>query len=120
MSYEIDLAREIIEKKETTKTKYIDIQSQDTEFLLYKDDYIEIISAINTKSLHVRIYKPLTSGGSNPIIYVDDEGNCYRNHGERGRFIMYAERLLNKEITIGLYEHNISKQENIDKLFTRI
>lgn len=116
MSYEIQLAREILATKFVQYIPYIHIDSEDTRFVRYKDDYIEIIAGEHTKALHIEIYSPLTTAGSNPIIYVNDEGHCYRNHGERGYFIMYAERLLDKEITIGAYERNIEKQKEIDAL----
>lgn len=114
----IELAKEIIQKKETRKTSYIPIDSEDSEFLKYKDQYVEIIVGVDTKSMHIKLYKPLVSA-NNPIIFVDDKGKCYRSHGARAYFIMYAERLLGKEITIGKYEHNVSKQEEIDKLIMK-
>lgn len=117
MSYEIELAREIITQKETKTTEYIPIISGDNEFLKYKDTYIKVIAGNKTKALLVEIYHPLTTASSNPIIYVDDEGKCYRNHGERAYFIMYAERLLGKALTIGAIEQNKTKQEEIDALF---
>jgi len=116
MSYEIQLAREILATQKVIYTSYIPIDSDDKRFVQYKDDYIKIIAGERTKALHIEIYSPLTTAGSNPIIYVDDEGHCYRNHGERGYFIMYAERLLAKEITIGSYERNVEKQKEIDAL----
>lgn len=114
-NYPIELAREILEKKTVKKTNYIPIQTKDNEIIRYKDDYIEILAGKNTKVLHVTIYKPLAPTGSNPIIYVDDEGKCFRQHGETGYFVMYAERMLDRELTIGLNEHNVEKQKRIDE-----
>lgn len=118
MNYEIQLAREILATQKVIYTSYIPIDSDDKKFVQYKDDYIKIIAGERTEALYVTIYNPLTSADSNPIIYVDDEGDCYRNHGERGYFIMYAERLLDKEITIGAYERNIEVQKKIDALLS--
>jgi hypothetical protein len=114
--YVIQLAREIIESKDTVIIDYTDIQSGDKEFLHYKDNFIEIIAGKNTKSLHIEIYNPLTRD-SNPITYVDDNGKCYRNHGESIYFVLYAERLLNKEITVTLNYLDKDMEEKINSLF---
>ncbi len=115
--YVIELAREIIKTKETTKSSYFELQSKDREFIQYMDKYIKIKIAKNTNALHIRIYAPLTSGESNPITYVNDDGNCYRNHGERISFILYAELLLGKERTMYFADWAKDKEQEIEKLF---
>lgn len=114
---EFVLAKEIIEKLATVKTTYIPLLgSKGKEFVKYEDDYIQIIAGVDTKAMHIEIYKPLTSASSNPIIYVDDEGNSYRNHGERIYFIVYAEALLGKTEITQLYGHGIERAEKIRAL----
>lgn len=110
------LAKEILEKLPTEKTSYIPIRSNGKEFVEYKDDYIKVTGGVDTKALHIEIYNPLTSARSNPIIYVDDEGNCYRNHGERIYFIVYAEKLLQKSEFTPLYGSGVERAEMIRAL----
>ena len=111
--YPMELAREILEKKETKDTNYIPLETKDNELVRYKDEYIEIIAGKNTKVMHITIYQPLAPTGSNPVIYVDDEGRCFREHGETGFFILYAERLLGKEFSIA----HRKTQEKINGFF---
>lgn len=113
---EFVLAREIIDNLATERTTYIPLRSNGREFLKYEDDYIQIIAGIDTKAMHIEINNPLTGASSNPIIYVDDEGNCYRNHGERIYFIVYAEALLGKTDVARLYGHGVERAEQIRAL----
>jgi hypothetical protein len=92
--YEVKLARSILQIKKAVPTRHFPSTSRDSEFIQYADDYIEILAAVNTKALRITIYKPLTTGESNPIIMIDDEGTCYRSHGEVSSFKVYAEKLL--------------------------
>jgi hypothetical protein len=103
---EFVLAHEIIEKLATQTTKYIPIVSKGKNFNKYEDNFIEIIAGIDTQAMHIELKDSLT-GISNPIIYVDDQGKCYRNHGERIYFIVYAERLLEKIETTQVPEDKV-------------
>lgn len=113
---EIRFAREILENLSTKKISNIPIRSNGKEFIEYKDDYIRVVGGVDTQALHVEIYPPLTEARSNPIIYVDDEGKCYRNHGERIHFIVYAEKLLGKIEVTNLYGSGVEKAAKIRSL----
>lgn len=109
-------AKEILELQPTTDTRYIPLRSGGKSFREYKDEYITVIGGVDTQSLYVEIRQPLTEANSNPIIYVDDKGECYRNHGERIYFIIYAEALLKKAEITPLYGHGAAKAEMIRSL----
>jgi hypothetical protein len=94
---ELKLAREILATLPVKSASRIPLKSNAKNFTDYRDDYIHITGAMDSQALHVEVFPPLTEARSNPIIFVDDEGKCYRNHGERGYFILYAEKLLGKQ-----------------------
>lgn len=96
MVYEEELARQVLEKfsSRTVDTCFYPSTSKDQEFVKYEDDQIGIVAAKNTKAMCITIFPPLTDARSNPITFIDDEGRCYRNHGERSSFNLYVENLL--------------------------
>jgi hypothetical protein len=113
MVYEEQLARLILEKFPTEKELYYPSISKDNEFIKYEDSQISIVAAVNTKALCITIYPPLTEAQSNPITFIDDEGKCYRNHGERTSFNLYAENLLGLPRKTFFNEWSKEKEERI-------
>jgi hypothetical protein len=118
VSREIALAREILNTMPTVKANRIPIRSKSADLIEYRDDYIHVTGSKDTQVLHIEIFPPLTEARSNPIVYVDDNGRCYRNHGERIYFIVYAEKLLGKTDITRLYRYGEEKAEKIRSLIS--
>lgn len=123
--YTRKLAHEIINKFPVKELDSFPLESSDTTFLEYKNDHIEIIKAKNTHALYIRVFYPLTEH-YNSIIYVNDDGVCFRYHIESINFEAYAEKLLQKRKTIAfqewydLYMLDYKLTQEMNKLFNKL